>query len=219
MTPSGRALLTLPFELERAAPPFEGNDIKYPESLVRHFVGQYSRKGQRVFDPFAGLGTTLFVAEDMGRKAYGIEADPQRYEWVAGQLDNWTGLQLGDSADVARMGFPKMDFIMTSPPYMPLTDKYNPLAGGNPAQAGYDKYLKRMALIFARLTGVAKKGARLVVHVDNIEGKRFTPLVHDIGSAVAPSWRQDDEVIVQWKNTHSYTHCLIFTNHTTGKKK
>lgn len=211
-------MLSLPFKLERAAPPFEGNDIKYPESLVRHFVGQYSRKGQSVFDPFAGLGTTLFVAEDMGRKAYGIEADPQRHEWVAGQLDNWMGLQLGDSAAIARMGFPKMDFIMTSPPYMPASDLYNPLVGGNPAQAGYDRYLKRMALIFSRLTDVAKRGAHLVVHVDNIQGRRFTPLVRDIGTAVARSWRQSDEVIVQWDKTKHYTHCLIFTNQLTGKK-
>ena len=218
MTPSGQSLLALPFRLERAAPPFEGNDIKYPESLARHFIGLYSRKGQRVFDPFAGLGTTLFVAEELGRKAYGVEADPMRHEWVAGQLDNWMGLTCGDSAQVARMGFAKMDFIMTSPPYMPVTDTYNPLAGGNPAQVGYDRYLKRMALIFDRLTQVAKRGAHLVVHVDNIQGRRFTPLVRDIGAAVARSWRQTDEVVVQWDKTQRYTHCLIFTNHPTGKK-
>ncbi len=214
-------VLTLPFKLERAAPPFEGNDIKYPESLARHFIGLYSRKGGRVFDPFAGLGTTLFVAEAMGRKAYGIEADPRRHEWVAGQLDNWMGLRLADSADVARLDFLKMDFIMASPPFMPVTDKWNPLMGGHPAHAGYDRYLKRLALIFGRMTAIAKPGAKLVVHVDNIAGRRFTPLVRDMGSAVAQSWRQIDDVVVQWKATKNYTHCLVYTNDLAkgGKKK
>lgn len=219
MTSAVSSVLTLPFRLERAAPPFEGNDIKYPESLARYFIGLYTRAGARVCDPFAGLGTTLFVAEAMGRKAYGVEADPRRYEWVAGQLDNWMGLRLGDSADIAHIGLPKIDFMMTSPPFMPLTDRWNPLAGGKPSQAGYDKYLRRMALIFKRAALVAKRGAKLVVHVDNIHGRRFTPLVRDMGNAVAQSWRQLDDVVVQWDKKRSYTHCLVFSNELTGKKK
>ena len=64
--------VTLPYALEREAPPFEGNDIKYPESLVRHFLGRCTKPGDKVFDPFAGLGTTLFVAEEMRRVPFGI---------------------------------------------------------------------------------------------------------------------------------------------------
>ena len=30
--------ITLPYALEREPPPFEGNDIKYPEALVRFFM-------------------------------------------------------------------------------------------------------------------------------------------------------------------------------------
>lgn len=215
----GVPALTLPFALERAAPPFEGHDIKYPESLPRHFINLYTRKGQKVFDPFAGLGTTLFVAEELGRKAFGIEADRQRHEWTAGQLENWMGLRLGDSAAMKRMVLPKMDFCMTSPPFMPLTDRYNPLTGGNPVHAGYDRYLKRMALIFSHVTQVAKRGAKLVVHVDNIQGRRFTPLVRDIGVAVAQSWLQIDDVVVQGKNSAVYTHCLVFSNNLVKRKK
>ncbi len=223
MTRVADGLLELPFTLERTAPPFEGNDIKYPESLPRHFIAQCTRRGARVFDPFAGLGTTLFVAEELGRKAYGVEADPRRHEWVAGQLDNWMGVVCADSARVARLGFPKMDFCMTSPPFMPVTDTYNPLCGGNPAQAGYAAYLKRLALIFRHLTGVMKKGAPLVVHVDNIAGRRFTPLVRDMGAAVAHSWRQTDEVVVRWQEKSQgqarHTHALVFSNDLKKDKK
>ena len=77
--------ITLPYALEREAPPFEGNDIKYPEALVRLFLKKLTKPGNRVFDPFAGLGTTLFVAEEMRRIPFGIERDERRYRsgWPA----------------------------------------------------------------------------------------------------------------------------------------
>ena len=41
-----------------------------------------SRRGDIVFDPFMGSGTTIVAAERVGRRAYGIEIDP-RYVDVA----------------------------------------------------------------------------------------------------------------------------------------
>jgi tRNA G10 N-methylase Trm11 len=207
-------LITIPFTFERQRPPFEGNDIRYPEALVRHFLKAYTKRGDRVFDPFTGLGTTLFVAEEMGRNPYGTEADLKRYEWVAGQLEHWQQLTYGDAARLSSMGLPRMDFCMTSPPYMPRHHKWNPLFAGNPKHAGYDKYLKQMTRIFKQLHGVMKRKAMLVVQVDNLQhGKTFTPLVRDIGLAVAASFQPAGEVIIEWQNPkpgYPHTHCLLF---------
>ena len=207
--------ISLPFKLERDPPSFEGNDIKYPESLVRHFLKEFTKKGDTVFDPFVGLGTTLFVAEEMGRIPYGVEADWQKYEWVAGQLNHWMNIKEGDSFDAAKMGFPKLDFCMTSPPFMPNHHKWNPLFAGNPAKAGYDIYLKRMGAIFARLKPLMKKNAMLVVQVDNVPGRSFTPLVRDFSTVISKSFRAENEIIVKWENAragYDHTHCLIFKN-------
>lgn len=204
--------LTLPFKLERDPPPFEGNDIKYPEALVRHFLKTYTKNGDKVFDPFTGLGTTLFVAEEMGRIPYGIEADPEKYEWVAGQLENWSHLQCDDSAQMNKIGFPKMDFAMMSPPFMPNHHQWNPLYSGNPKYAGYAAYLKRLAKIFSELNMVMKKGAHIVVQVDNLPGRSYTPLVRDMSIAIERSFRLDAEIIVAWENptpSYTHTHCLV----------
>jgi DNA modification methylase len=205
--------ITLSYKLERAPPPFEGNAIKYPESLVRHFIQEYTRHGQKVFDPFAGLGTTMFVAEEMGRIPFGIEYDTRRYEWSAGQMQHWQNLLCGDSLKLSRMGLPKMDFCMTSPPFMPKGDKWNPLSWGDPAKAGYGIYLKQMQKIFAQLGEVMKRNARIVVHVDNIPGRLYTPLVRDMSIAIEKSLTLENEIIVQWKNApenYPLTHCLVF---------
>ncbi len=207
------SFVTLPYRLERDPPPFEANEVKYPESLVRHFLQQFTQRGDRVFDPFAGLGTTLFVAEEMSRIPYGVEHDGGRQEWVAGQLKHWTNLKRGDSGRITSFAFPKMDFAMTSPPYMPKHHKWNPLYGGDPKQAGYDRYLKRMAFIFGRMRSLMKRNAVFVLQADNLPGKTYTPLVRDLGIAAEQHFRLDGEVIVSWdggRPDYRHTHCLIF---------
>lgn len=208
-------LITLPFTLERAAPPFEGNDIKYPESLVRYFLKNYTRRGQRVFDPFAGLGTTLFVAEEMGRVPYGIEADTERHAWTAGQMKHWQNLIHGDTARAQSFGLPKMDFCMSSPPFMRKDAQWNPLYGGAPAKAGYTVYLSRLVYIYSRLTAVIKRHGWVVLQLDNIPGRTFTPLVWDAGQALSAVLKPAGEVIVRWekpRGDYTHTHCLLFRN-------
>ena len=205
--------VTLPYALEREAPPFEGNDIKYPESLVRHFLGRCTKPGDKVFDPFAGLGTTLFVAEEMGRMPFGIEHDTRRQEWVAGQLAHWTNLVNGDAVKAASYGFPKMDFAMTSPPYMLRHHTWNPLREGNRAHAGYGAYLRDMECIFREVVRIMKRGSFIVVHADNIPGRTFTPLVRDLSLAIGLVLRLEMEAVVAWKGAPAdcrHTHCLVF---------
>lgn len=207
-------LVKIPFTFERPTPPFEGNDIRYPEALVRDFLERFTKKGQRIFDPFAGLGTTLFVAEDMGRLPHGIEADRTRYEWVAGQMQNWQNLIHGDTAKLSSFDLPKMDFCMTSPPYMPRHHKWNPLFAGNPKHAGYDRYLKQMGVIFKQVAQQMKRGGHVVVQADNLQhGKIFTPLVHDLHTVITAQLEAVGETTIVWdkpKPDYPMTHCLIF---------
>jgi len=208
--------LNLPYALERGPPPFEpGNDIKCPESLVRYFLEKFTLPGNRIFDPFAGLGTTLFVAEEMGRIPYGMEADPDRHAWVAGQLEHWMHLRHGDAATMGKIGFPGMDFSMTSPPYMAKNHKWNPLFSGNPAHARYDKYLKRIGHIYGRLKTIMKRKATIIVQADNLPGRIYTPLARDLSIAVEKHFRLDAEIIVVWdggKPDSRHTHCFVFKN-------
>ena len=207
--------ISLPWHHERDTSPLE-NDDKFPESLARYFLQKYTQKGSKVFDPFAGLGTTLFTAEETGRIPYGIEADRQRYEWVAGQLTHWQNLKYGDSAKIPDFNFPKMDFCLTSPPYMPRHHKWNPLFAGDPSKAGYDVYLKRMSFIFSKLQKIMKRNSYVIVQADNlVHGKIHTPLVFDFAQQISKSFTLETEIIVTWENPkpdYSHTHCLVFKN-------
>lgn len=47
-----------------------------PVALVADAMRDCSRRGDIVYDPFMGSGTTILAAEKVGRLAYGIEIDP-----------------------------------------------------------------------------------------------------------------------------------------------
>jgi site-specific DNA-methyltransferase (adenine-specific) len=59
-----------------------------PEELLRKLVLAASDEGQIVLDPFSGSGTTLVVAEQLGRKWLGGEINIEYNTWAIQRLEN-----------------------------------------------------------------------------------------------------------------------------------
>lgn len=59
-----------------------------PEELLRRLILASSDEGQVVLDPFSGSGTTIVVAEQLGRKWLGCELNYQYNEWAIERLEN-----------------------------------------------------------------------------------------------------------------------------------
>jgi len=57
-----------------------------PISMLTHMIEVTSRPGGVILDPFAGSGSTLRSAKDLGRFAIGIEQDERYCEWIANRL-------------------------------------------------------------------------------------------------------------------------------------
>lgn len=59
-----------------------------PEELVRKFVLASSNVGDLVLDPFSGSGTTLVVAEQLGRRWLGCDLNSTYNAWAINRLQN-----------------------------------------------------------------------------------------------------------------------------------
>jgi len=59
-----------------------------PEELVRKFVLASSNEGDLVLDPFSGSGTTLVVAEQLGRRWLGCDLNATYNGWAVNRLQN-----------------------------------------------------------------------------------------------------------------------------------
>jgi DNA modification methylase len=62
-----------------------------PVELVARMVANSSRRGETVYDPFCGSGTTLVACEQLGRIGYGVEISA---EYVAVALERLSTLRL-----------------------------------------------------------------------------------------------------------------------------
>jgi len=58
-----------------------------PEALIRKFVLASSNLGDLVIDPFSGSGTTLVVAEQLGRRWMGCELNWEYNEWAIRRIE------------------------------------------------------------------------------------------------------------------------------------
>ncbi len=105
----------------------------FPISLAKHFIKIYSKPNDTVFDPFAGVGTTLDAANILKRHSIGVELNDDFIKLFNQGIDSKDGkpnldyrrIVIQDSAlNVAgHIPIETVDFILTSPPYANLLNK------------------------------------------------------------------------------------------------
>ena len=166
----------------------EGNtdDIHFTEALAESVIRHTTEPGDLVLDPFAGYGTTLAVAERLGRRAIGIElvaahVEIARSRIVAARLIH------GDARTLATLVSEAVDMVFTSPPYMASADHpENPLTGYATADGDYRTYLREIGAVFDQAAALLRPGGQAVVNVGNpiAPDGRVTPLASDLAEVI-----------------------------------
>lgn len=192
-----------------------GDDVRYPDALVRCFLEEYTRPGDVVFDPFAGFGTTLRVAEEMGRTACGLEYDRWRCDYARSCLRHPENLVGGDARRLSTYNLPPVNFSITSPPYTSRDGSMNPFTAYSTPGRGYETYLQDMQDVYRQLAAILTDEALAVVEVANLKGESgLTTLAWDVAHTIGGVMRFEGEVIVCWEPTYGYgydhSYCLLF---------
>lgn len=108
----------------------------YPLDLAKHFIKIYSKTGDTVFDPFAGVGSTLDAANILERHSLGIELNKEFVDLFNNGIDPKDGKLnstyqrkiFNDSTLNLRkyINDNSIDLIITSPPYSNLLNLIRP---------------------------------------------------------------------------------------------
>lgn len=178
----------------RFVPESTAHPAKMLPAVAAHAIAHYTRPGELVLDPMAGIGTTLVEAVHAGRRAVGIEYEPH---WVDIARRNLAlardaGIESegrvfhGDARQIAALLPPEYlgqaALVVTSPPYGPSThgqvsvapgkgvQKYHHLYGstldrGNLANIGHHRLLTGFTRILAGLVPFLKPGGHIAITI------------------------------------------------------
>lgn len=139
---------------------------QFPLELAKRIVGFWSNRGDKVFDPFSGMGERMQITAYMGRDYYGydiskkfhLQKEQLRNAESSFKFDGERNLYLRDSRMVE---FPDnyFDLVMTSPPYYDVEVK---AYGDEPEQlgyaGGYDSFLNEYEKCIKESIRVLKNG-------------------------------------------------------------
>ncbi len=227
---------------------------KFPETLATEFIEFFSRKGETVIDPFMGVGSTLLAAGLCGRTGVGTEINRKYFDLAVQHLGSSGGDHKLFNEDAGEL--PKIyqreklspaDFMFTSPPYWDMlahsrgnvvsVHKKRKAVGldvvyssdderdlGNVAR--YEDFVARLAGTFSSATEVLKKGAYVVVVLQNLRNPegRVVRLAWDLADRLdrflifkgEKIWCQDNKQLGIWgypsefvTNVHHH-YCLVF---------
>lgn len=62
-----------------------------PMAVAAYGIGNWSKRGAAIYEPFCGCGTTLIAAEQLGRRCFGIELDPLYCDVIIQRWEQFTG--------------------------------------------------------------------------------------------------------------------------------
>lgn len=200
----------------------------FPVELTKRLIEIFTKeKGQLVFDPFVGVGSTIKGAIELGRNAIGIELEK---DFVKKALERLTQSHLFDKdigeyklydADANEMlNFLQpdtVDLVITSPPYWDIllekrTADYKDRRdyGDEILDLGkirnYNDFLSALVPIFQKVFHVMKTGAYCCVVVMDIRKKdKFYSYHSDIANFMKDIGFIYDDVII-WDRRHEYNN-------------
>lgn len=172
---------------------------KMVPDLARRIVEEFSRPGDLVLDPMAGIGTTLAEGALVGRHCIGVELESKWADLASRNLDHMLAtdqreqadVRIGDARELRRVlgdSASHVDLIATSPPYScdvsvsvydSRTGRIERQEGGynyssnrsNLGHARGDKYVEEMGEVYRSCFDVLRPGGLMVTVTKNMHQK------------------------------------------------
>jgi DNA modification methylase len=186
----------------------------FSPTMIEGFINFFTKKGQKVLDPFVGIGSTLVACKRTSRIGYGIELNKKYYELCLKRTPEFEKNIFNISAEnIKNLKLPEIDFCISSPPYWDVLNrsthtfhKYRESKGfdlnysSEMADLGnisdYNAFVERLCNIYFDIYELMKKGGYVVIIMKNVKkGGVMYPLAWDIAKILSKKYTLKDEKI------------------------
>lgn len=192
----------------------QSHPATFSPTMTSEFVRFFTKEGQRVLDPFAGIGSTLVACRRTGRVGYGIELNPKYFEIIRLRVPEFKeNIYNDDSRNLDQLGLPEVNYSISSPPYWDVlnrsTDgfmkdrvnqgldvKYSESNQDLGNIKNYHEFVDEVCSIYFKLYNILSDGAYITIIVKNVKkGGRLYPLAWDMARILGEKYVLKDERI------------------------
>ena len=230
---SGRDWLLNSFSIWRDLPrdgDRKAHPASFPVSLVEKILACYANNHESVvLDPFAGSGSTLLAATNVGMRSVGLDVNPG-YKDVFQQrlgLFNANGkepewcYEICDARDHKKFSevVPKetVDICITSPPYWDILTRRRSSDGKKNIDylnsnldishiASYDDFLSALGDVIENIAFALKPRGYLILNIMDLrKGSNFYPLHQDVANIATERTALVLDDIIIWDRQQDYS--------------
>lgn len=186
----------------------------FSPTMISDFISFFTKSGDKVLDPFAGIGSTLVACKRTKRIGYGIELNKKYFEIILKRAPEFKKNVFNDDCrNIDKIKLPTIDFSISSPPYWDVlnrsTDKFESERKSKGLDVSYsdslldlgniddyDLFLKEVCSVYEKMYDILKDGAYLVIIVKNVKkGGKMYPLAWDMARILSKKYVLKDEKI------------------------
>ena len=186
----------------------------YSPTMVSDFIKFFTKEGDTVLDPFAGIGSTLVACRRTNRIGYGIELNKKYFDIILKRVPEFAkNVYNADSAKLDTLNLPKINYSISSPPYWDVLNRstdgfkktreekgfdvnYSNTNNDLGNTSDYDEFLKAVCSIYMKLYDLLEYGSYITIIVKNIKkGGKMYPLAWDMAKILGEKYVLKDEKI------------------------
>ena len=165
---------------------YHGNFVP---QIPRQLILRYTKKGDVVFDPFVGSGTTAYESESLGRHFIGIDIQKNLVEQLKSKVDNkkyFSEIILGDSSKnttfdevsetLKKQKKKNISLAILHPPYADII-KFSNLKDDLSNAKSLKEFLNGFSLVLKNTMSILEKGRYLAIVIgDMYKQGKWIPL-------------------------------------------
>jgi len=192
----------------------QAHPATFSPTMISDFVKYFTKEGETVLDPFAGIGSTLVACKRTGRIGYGIELNPKYYDIVELRVPEFKNNMFNtDCRNINNLDLPLINYSISSPPYWDVLNRSTDGFKKEREDKGldvsysdeledlgnidnYELFLQEVCSVYLKMYDILADGAYITIIVKNIKkGGKMYPLAWDMARILGKKYVLKDEKI------------------------